>query len=121
MKNLVPLLFMVVVAVAHLVSANPWGNVDTADPIADARAAFSSGDHTWVAIQLQDRMDVPGVETAEPISVSDVRILNRFDGYKADHESEYQALQRLRGYALRYNLMLKKLQQQALEQQQYRY
>lgn len=96
------------------VSAEPGSvNPDLSAPTQDARDHYGSGKVEFVGIQLEDKLEIPGLKKSQLAVVADkypVRALNHRWKTYTNIEKQPQEYRRLHRYAVRYNLMMWKLE-----------
>lgn len=95
-------------------------------PVEDAKAAVAAGNFEFAGIQLEDRMELPGLtpEQAERVMTKfKVKALNPRWRTFANIEQRPQELRRMQSYARRYNMMMWKEidQHQLRDAKRYRY
>jgi len=81
-------------------------------PTDDARQHYQQGQVAFVGIQLAEGLEIPGLKPAQQDVVRqqyEIRPLNRRWKTFANIEQQADELGRLRSYAVRYNLMMWKL------------
>lgn len=81
-------------------------------PTDDARLHYQQGQVAFVGIQLAEGLEIPGLKPAQQDVVRqqyEIRPLNRRWKTFANIEQQADELGRLRSYAVRYNLMMWKL------------
>ncbi|MFC3679907.1 hypothetical protein [Bacterioplanoides pacificum] len=81
-------------------------------PADDARLHYQQGQIAFVGIQLAEELEIPGLKPAQQDVVRqqyEIRPLNRRWKTFANIEQQADELGRLRSYAVRYNLMMWKL------------
>lgn len=82
-------------------------------PTEDARAIYQAGKVEFVAIQLQDELLLPGLKPQQQQKVHEsypIRNLNQRWKTFDNIEAQPKLLRRMRQYAIRYNLMMWKLE-----------
>ncbi len=95
-------------------------------PVEDAKAAVASRNYEFVALEMADGLEFPGLTEAQAGQVQQeyaVKVLNQRWRTFTNIEQRPQELRRMQSYARRYNLMMwKELQQQKVrDAKRYRY
>lgn len=84
------------------------------NPTEDAKAAYQSGNTAYVAIELADKLEIPGLKPRQLDVVASkyqTRSLNRRWKTFDNIEQQPKRYRRIKRYAIRYNLMMWKLTQ----------
>lgn len=125
LAKLPTLVVLPVLAVLMLFSEVALSNPELASPTQDAKENRANGQVDFVAIELAEGREIPGLKPHQLAVVEKeytIRSLNRRWKTFANIEQQPDEYRRLKRYAIRYNLMMWKLERSASSDRfKYRY